>query len=122
MSLEDLWESEFTLPFILLVFFISIPVIWIISNQTDRGVYERRGNASTQKMTAVVLAKYTAPHPLNQQMPVNMITFELENGTRKSLAIKQNDIYATMLEGDTGILEYAGEMFISFRREQNEKV
>lgn len=116
MSLEEIWESEFTIPFILVMCLLLIPVIFIVANQQERNVYERRGDAPAQQRTATVITKYTAPNPYNPQMRVNMATFEFDNGTRKSLAIKGISAYGAIMEGDKGILEYAGDMFIRFER------
>lgn len=58
----------------------------------------------------------TTPHPLNQAVMINMVVFELANGSRVELAIKDPNTYGVMVEGDRGTLKYLGKKFVSFER------
>lgn len=65
---------------------------------------------------AKIIARRMTPHPLNQALMVNRVVFELANGSRIELAIKDSDVYGVMVEGDCGTLIYQGKRFIAFDR------
>ena len=50
---------------------------------------------------------------------INMVVFELANGSRVELAIKDPNTYGIMVEGDRGTLKYQGKKFVGFERGSN---
>lgn len=121
MSINDLLESDTFLPTIFIVFLlvmiVAIPIGLAVGKKTNDTIYgDDEYDTTTEENNAKVLARRTSPHPLNQTIMINMVVFELENGNRVELAIKDPNIYGIMVEGDCGTLKYTGKKFIGFER------
>ena len=123
MSINDLLDADLTMPIMVVVVvicilgLIGIPVLIKASKKTEKNIYgsDEYGIAIVEK-NARILARRSGPHPLNQALVVNTVVFELANGSRIELAIKDNNVYGTMLEGDCGTLKYNGKKFLAFER------
>ena len=121
MSLNDIFSDDSFLPTLMVIFvvimIIAIPAGLAMGKKVNREVYGDSESADpiTEKRVKIVSRRST-PHPANQAVMVNMATFEMENGTRVELAIKDAAVYGVIVEGDCGTLRYQGKRFISFVR------
>ena len=120
MSVNDLMNDDNFLV-VLSVGFIIFSIILISWIQKSREKADEIYGGNDYGMTtysghAKVLARRTSPNPLSPTVMVNMIVFEMENGSRVELAIKESAVFGTIVEGDCGILRYQGKRFISFER------
>lgn len=119
MSINDLLDSEILIPAMLVIFVVvmifAIPTGLAMSKKTNNNIYGDDEYGETKEAKNVkIIARRTSPHPLNQTVMINMVVFELANGSRIELAIK--DPNTIMVEGDRGTLKYQGKKFISFER------
>lgn len=123
MSINDLLDSDVVIPGIILGFIlmliIVIPASFSTARKTNNNIYgaNETGNI-TKEENAKIIARRSNPHPLNQTLNVNSVVFEFTNSNRIELAIKDPDIFGTMIEGDYGTLQYQGKKFIDFKREK----
>ena len=121
MSINDLMNDENLLPLMFLLFVVimifAIPAGIAINKKSNSAIYgdDECGAVNVEKGVKI-LARHTSPHPLNQAAMINMVVFELASGERIELAIKDANRYATMVEGDCGILRHQGKRFIDFER------
>lgn len=118
MSINDLMNDDSFLPTLMVIFviviIIAIPAGIAMGKKTNKSIYgDGSYGAYKEVYGAVVLARRTTPHPLNQAVMINMVVFELPTGERIELAIKDATVYGTMIEGDTGILSYQGKLYLS---------
>ena len=124
MSVNDLLDSEILIP-MMLVSFVVIMIIFVpiglsIGKKTNNRIYgDDEYGAAKEEKGAKIIARRTTPHPMNQAVMINMVVFELANGSRVELAIKDPKIYGVMVEGDCGTLKYQGKKFVSFERGSN---
>ena len=107
--------------FVIAVLFVGIPIICVKVVKFYNKTYgNNEQGAITEDNSARIISKRTdfekIGFPANQTFTVNRVTFELSNGSRIELAIKEPDIFGTMAEGDTGCLSHQGKKFIDFRR------
>ncbi len=113
-------QYDFLLLFgFLFIFFliIAIPAGKALGKRVNNSIYGEDENGSVDKQFNVnVLRKRSTPHPLNNALMVNMIVFELDDGTRMELAIREEQKYSIIIEGDLGTLTYQGKKFIDFER------
>lgn len=121
MSINDLLDSEVLIPATLVVFvvvmIIAIPAGLSMGKKTNNNIYgDDEYGATKEEKNAKIIARRTTPHPFNQAVMINMVVFELSNGSRVELAIKDPNTYGIMVEGDCGILKYQGKKFVSFER------
>lgn len=128
MSLNDLWNSEYLLPLVGMVFIFFV-AIWFAatldaktdaknkSKETEAQIYGDDETGEIKEDNAKILVRRSNPNPLNQSVRVNTVVFETTAGNRIELAIKDLNTYNLMIEGDEGILCYQGKRFIEFRRE-----
>ncbi len=79
-------------------------------------------DSNIQEKNAKIIARRSAQHPMSPTVTVNTVVFELSDGSRVELAIKDATAYGIMVEGDCGILKYQGKKFISFDRSVNNEV
>ncbi len=123
MSFNDLWNDK-SLPLIMgiliiIVALVMIPLKLYKAKNTNKPVDIVDINETfIQSKRAKILAEGTFPHPTNQLLMVNVILFELDDGTQVELAIENLDEFGTMVKGDCGILRYHGKKFISFERDK----
>lgn len=121
MSINDLLDSEVMIPAMLVIFVVimifAIPAGLAMGKKTNNNIYgDDEYGATKEEKNAKIIARRTTPHPLNQAVMINMVVFELANGSRVELAIKDPNTYGIMVEGDCGTLKYQGKKFISFER------
>lgn len=124
MSINDLLDSEMFLPMLMVllvaVMAFSIPIGLAAGKKTNNDIYGDDENGATQEeKNAKIIARRTIPHPLNQAIMIKMVVFELANGSRMELAIKDSTTYGIMVEGDRGTLKHQGKKFVSFERGSN---
>ena len=121
MSLNDIFNDDSFLPTLMVIFvaimIIAIPAGIAMGKKANKEVYGDSESADpiTEK-TVKIVSRRSIPHPANQAVTVNMATFEMANGARVELAVKDAAIYGVMVEGDRGTLRYQGKRFISFVR------
>lgn len=121
MSINDMLDSEATIPVMLMLLVIvaifAIPVGIAMSKKINNNIYgDNEYGETKEEKNAKIMAIRTARHPLNQGVMINMAIFELENGNRLEFAIKDPTTYGIMVEGDCGTLKYQGKKFVSFER------
>lgn len=89
---------------------IAIPTRLAMNKDTNNNIYgdDEYGEIKTEKNVKIIARRIT-PHPLNQAVMINKVVFELANGERIELAIKDPNIYGVMVEDDCGTLKYQGE-------------
>ncbi len=121
MSINDLLDSEVLIPAMLVVFVVvmifAIPTGIAMSRKTNSSIYgDDEYETTNEEENARIIARRTNPHPLNQTVMVNTVVFELADGNRIELAIKDTDTYSLMVEGDCGTLKYQGKKFVEFER------
>lgn len=124
MSVNDLLDSEILIPMMLVSFvvimIVFVPIGLAIGKKTNNRIYgDDECGAAKEEKGAKIIARRTTPHPMNQAVMINMVVFELANGSRVELAIKDPKIYGVMVEGDCGTLKYQGKKFVSFERGSN---
>lgn len=124
MSVNDLLDSEVFIPAMLVVFVVvmifAIPAGLAMGKKTNSNIYgENEYGATKEEKNAKIIARRTTPHPLNRAVMINMVVFELANGSRVELAIKDPNTYGIMVEGDCGTLKYQGKKFVDFERSSN---
>ncbi len=127
MSINDLLDSEWFLISILVAIgigmLVAIPGIYSglsVAKETNNNIYgdDEYGEIKAER-NAKIIARRTTPHPLNQAVMIYMVVFELANGSRVELAIKDPNTYGIMVEGDCGTLKYQGKKFVGFERGSN---
>ncbi len=121
MSINDLLDSEVFIPAMLVIFVVimifAVPTGLARGRKTNNNIYgDDEYGATKEEKNAKIIARRSAPHPLNQAVMINMVVFELANGSRVELAIKDPNTYGIMVEGDSGTLKYQGKKFIEFER------
>ncbi len=119
MSINDLLDSDITILFIMLAigfpFYLLARFNWI--KRFHNNVYGDYECGKTMEETNTkIIAKRTITHPFNKTVMINMVLFELANGSRIELAIKDSTTYGIMIEGDCGTLKHQGKKFVSFER------
>ena len=124
MSVNELLDSEVFIPAMLVIFVVvmifAIPAGLAMSKKTNNNIYgDDEYGATEEEKNAKIIARRTTPHPLNQAVMINMVVFELANGSRVELAIKDPNTYGIMVEGDRGTLKYQGKKFVGFERGSN---
>ncbi len=124
MSINDLLDSEILIPAMLVIFVVvmifAIPAGLAMGKKTNNNIYgDDEYGATKEEKNAKIIARRTTPHPLNQAVMINMVVFELANGSRVELAIKDPNTYGIMVEGDRGTLKYQGKKFVGFERGSN---
>lgn len=124
MSINDLLASEEFIPAILVIFVVvmifAIPAGLAMGKKTNNNIYgDDEYGVIQEEKNAKIIARRTTPHPLNQAVMINMVVFELSNGSRVELAIKDPNTYSIMVEGDLGTLKYQGKRFVGFERGSN---
>ena len=123
MSINDFLDADLTMPIIITFIIIAVVMIFAIpaglnaAKKTNNKIYgDDEYGATKEEKNAKIIARRTTPHPLNQAVMINMVVFELANGSRVELAIKDPNTYGVMVEGDRGTLKYQGKKFVSFER------
>lgn len=120
MSINDLLATE--IPFPVILIFIVIMMFAIstgiaMGKKVNKDIYGDDEHSATRvEKNVKIVARRTTPHPLNQALMINMVVFELADGNRVELAIKDINAYGIMVEGDCGTLKYQGKKFIDFER------
>ncbi len=94
--------------------FLVIPMLKKSSQKTKEIFGENEiGKPETVKAKIVFKKTYS---PMGSIEQFNFVIFEKQNGARIELAIKDNEQYKMMLEGDEGTLTHTGKRYISFTR------
>lgn len=126
MSINDFLDADLTMPIIITFIIIAVVMIFAIpaglnaAKKTNNNIYgDDEYGATKEEKNAKIIARRTTPHPLNQAVMINMVVFELANGSRVELAIKDPTTYGIMVEGDHGTLKYQGKKFVGFERRSN---
>ena len=121
MSINDLLDSEILIPAMLVAFVVvmifATPAGLAMAKKTNNNIFgDDEYGATIEEKNAKIIARRTTPHPLNQTVMINMVVFELADGSRVELAIKDPNTYGVMVEGNRGTLKYQGKKFVSFER------
>lgn len=123
MSINSFLDADLTMPIIItfiilvVVLIFALPVGLNVAKKTNNNIYgDDEYEAIKEEKNAKIVAKRTTPHPLSPTVMINMVVFELENGNRIELAIKEPNTYGIMVEGDVGTLKYQGKKFVEFER------
>ena len=118
MSINDLLGSELVLPLLLVVgfvFFFSVP--FLISKQEKELYGSSSAPNNVKTAVATIVDKRTEDNYLTHNLVVTYVVFQLEDGSRIPLAVRDA---ATMVVGDKGFLRYDGKRFISFQMDANQ--
>lgn len=119
MSINDLLDSEWVLPLLLVMgfaFFIGIP--FLISKQ-EKEVYGSSSKPNNVRTAiATIVDKRNESNYLTQNIVVTYVVFQLEDDSRVSLAVRDA---TTMVVGDKGVLRYDGNRFVSFQMNAEQK-
>lgn len=119
MSINDLLNSEgFLLALLAMIGFMGIIFFIAIGLRA----LERKDEIATydvKTIPAKVISRQMAQNPSNRLTMVNIVIFESEDNQRLEFSIQDASMIAGIVEGDTGMLQYQGPQFISFRREEN---
>lgn len=119
MSVNDLMDSNLLIPMILLWAAVSVPLLAIALKNNRKRIFGENEAGPVVTQRAKVLLKQKKPSGFSKNDMIDYIVFECENNQRVELAIKDSDINAVILEGDTGFLSYQGKRFIDFKRGNN---
>ncbi len=105
---------SFLIVFAIVFIFIIIPML-NKSSQTTKEVFGENEEGKEETVKAKIVSKkiYT---PVGSIERFNFVIFEKETGERIELAIKDDEQYKMMLEGDLGALTHIGKRYISFLR------
>lgn len=103
------------LGFIVIVMLITIPIANHIAKRRNTEIFGN-GNAPLLVKSAKVLSKRTSPHPMTPTVSINYVLFELADGTRLEVPIKDAAVFASIIEGDKGTLKVRGNWFVGFER------
>jgi len=129
MTLDWFWETEegfialmVGCLFVLIAMYVI--AVQISNNEKQKKEYELNkacgliDNTSMPQITAEakVISRYTSACPTVQNLVLNNITFETEDGSRLAFTIKDEIQYNQIAEGDFGVLTYQGKKFIRFER------
>lgn len=125
MSINDLLDDPDILPMFMTFFGLAIIIIvsiaWVIVTKAFKENNIRLYGADTMgihdteiSVMATVIEKRTAPNPIAPNTSVSYLLFEQEDGTRKEFAIKDQNTFSRIIVGDTGILKYYSNHFVSF--------
>ena len=133
MSINDLMNDDSLIPTIvglmgilIIIMVIALPFAVAKYKKHNKEIYgDDEYGATHEEKNAKIIARRSVPHPhlnqspyVKQQVMINMIIFELENGNRVEFAIKDPTTYETLIVGDCGTLTYQGKRFIRFEREK----
>ncbi len=105
---------SFLIIFAIVFVFIVIPMVTKSAKKTNE-IFGINENGPVQTAKAKILSKKTYS-PVGSLEKFNFVIFEKENGQRIELAIKDDEEYKMMLEGDFGTLSHIGKKYISFIR------
>lgn len=122
MSVNDMKDMDLT-PVIVVVAIIMAIIIPLAiktgkktAETTNKEIFGTGEGTLQIGYGAKIVAKRTTPHPLNKNVLVNRVVFELRDGKRIELAIQSDSTYGSMVEGDVGVLKYQGNSYVSFQR------
>ena len=115
--MDDIKEPmiiSFLIIFGIVFVFVVIPILKK-SFQTTKEVFGENETGEKEIEQAKIVSKkiYSPPKSIER---FNFIIFEKQNGARIELAIKDDEQYKLMLEGDVGTLTHIGKRYISFIR------
>ena len=105
---------SFLVVFVIAFIFIIIPML-NKSSRTIREVFGENENGKEETVKAKIVSKKIYS-PVGSIERVNFVIFEKQNGERIELAIKDDEQYKMLLEGDMGTLIHIGKKYISFIR------
>ena len=94
--------------------FVVLPLVKK-SSETTRRILGEDEQGSPERVQAKVVSKsiYSPYHSLER---FNFVIFETENGERIEMAIKNDEEYKMILEGDVGTLTHIGRKYLAFKR------
>ena len=105
---------SFLIVFAIAFIFVIIPMLKK-SAQTTKEMFGENEIGNEEIVNAKIVSKKTYS-PVGSIEQLNFVIFEKQNGERIELAIKDNEQYKMMLEGDFGTLTHVGKRYISFVR------
>ena len=85
------------------------------SSETTKNTFGENECGEEETVTAKIVLKKTYT-PVGSIERFNFIMFEKQTGERIELAIKDDEEYKFLLEGDIGTLTHQGKKYISFIR------
>lgn len=113
-AMEEPMTISMLIVLAIVLIFVVIPLIKKSSETTKRIFGEdEHGNPETVQAKVVSKSIYS---PYRSLENFNFILFEKNNGERIELAIKDDEQYKTILEGDIGMLTHIGKKYLSFKR------
>lgn len=115
--MEDIKQPmiiSFLIIFAVVFVFIVIPML-NKSSQTTKEIFGENENGSKETVEAKIVSKKIYS-PVGSIERFNFAIFEKQNGERIELAIKDDEQYKMMLEGDLGTLTHIGKKYVSFVR------
>lgn len=120
MSINDLLDDDMLLPLFFILLFAFWLAKWYGMKRFDNNIYGdyECGKTMEDKNTKII-AKRTLTHPFNKNVMINMVLFELANGSRIELAIKDSSAYGIIVEGDCGTLKHQRNKFVGFERDRD---
>ncbi len=130
MSINDILNDKSLIPFLLIilmlyftvsgiVYLIKLPFSKMKLKKINTKIYGEDDidiNNISVEDNVTVIRKASVNHPMDNEPKINVVIFELSNGARLQLAIKNKNCYGSIMIGDKGRLEYQGRRFINFRR------
>ncbi len=115
-------------PGIFLFLFLIFAVVIIVSvkkgiNLSKTPAYDIYGkyqdeSVPTKRVKARVMSRTTEPNPQIPSIQINYLTFDCEDGQRRSFAIQDPAVFRETAVDDEGELTYRGKAFVRFRRGQ----
>ncbi len=105
---------SFLIVFAIAFVFIILPMLKK-SSQTSKEVFGENETGVPESTNAKIISKKIYS-PTGSIERINFVIFEKDGGERVEFAIKDDEQYKMMLEGDCGTLTYVGKRYISFTR------
>ena len=111
---KEPWIIGMLILFAIAVIFVVFPLVKK-SLEITRHIMGEDEHGTLESVQAKVMSKsiYTPQGSLEK---FNFVVFEKQNGERVELAIRQDEEYKIIFEGDEGVLTHMGRKYISFRR------
>lgn len=131
MSINDLLDADILPPFVIVTLIFILVVIPVSVTLGKKHAAEKEvelyGDSFNLKnedeiiIAAEVIDKRSVPHPHAPSVSVNYLLFEQRDGVRKEFAIRDINVFGTIIKGDVGILKYYSNHFVSFDIETENK-
>ncbi|MBQ3088056.1 MAG: DUF2500 domain-containing protein [Clostridia bacterium] len=121
MSINDMLDANLMPVFLIIaiIFIVALPIGIAVGKANKNSIYGDNDTSSISiEKDVKILARRSSPNPISPTVMVNTVVFELKSGSRVELAIKNQNAFGLMVEGDCGTLKYQGKRFISFDRSE----